>query len=630
MTVAKHTEPIPAAPERSSRAEFRLEGAHSYDRRSPLRWIVSHLTRYPHYLLGFLATTVLVSVLRSAVPRLIGQAFDYVGAVTAGRPAPEITQLIPLAGTATGAGTDHSRVLLGLALGIFAVLLVQGLMELTSAYAVEFLGQRMERDARAELYLALLGKSQTFHNRQRIGDIMARATNDVRQLNPMMHPGVSLILDSFLSLIVPILVIGSIDTRLVLAPLLFTLCFLIALKHYNDKLNPVSGLQRMRFGQMNAALAETIDGIEVVKSSAREDGEKLGFSQRASAFRDAFVEQGQVQARYLPTLLIALAFALAFLHGLTLQRAGEISVGELIAYMGLMNVLRYPAFISIFTFSLVQMGLAGAGRIIELIETETELDENEAGHSAPIRGEIVFEKVSFGYGDRPVLEGLSFRAQPGETVAIVGQAGSGKTTLTQLISRIYDVDEGRVLVDGIDVRDWNLASLRSQISVIEQDIFLFSRSVRENIAFGLGQKADEAAVHHAAEEAQAATFIEALPEGYETVIGERGATLSGGQRQRLAIARALLTDPRILVLDDSTSAIDSATEDRIQGAIGRVREGRTTLLITHRLSQIRWADRILILDGGRLIDQGSHEELLARCGLYQRIFARYGDEMAAA
>jgi ATP-binding cassette subfamily B protein len=190
------------------------------------------------------------------------------------------------------------------------------------------------------------------------------------------------------------------------------------------------------------------------------------------------------------------------------------------------------------------------------------------------------------------------------------------------VSRIYDTTQGRVLVDGVDVRDWSLQSLRSQISVIEQDVFLFSRSIRENIAFGRGQDIDDAAVERAAREAQAHDFITALPEGYDTVIGERGATLSGGQRQRLAIARALLTDPRILVLDDSTSAIDSATEDKIQGAIRRVLEGRTTLLITHRLSQIRWADRILILDGGRLADHGSHEELLARSPLYKRIFGR--------
>jgi ATP-binding cassette subfamily B protein len=236
---------------------------------------------------------------------------------------------------------------------------------------------------------------------------------------------------------------------------------------------------------------------------------------------------------------------------------------------------------------------------------------------------VVFENVSFAYDGNPVLVGISFRAEPGETIAIVGQTGSGKTTLTRLINRVYDVSGGRVLVDGVDVRDWNLGSLRSQVSSIEQDIFLFARSIRENIAFGVGQGVSEEEIERCAREAQAHGFIAAFERGYDTEVGERGVTLSGGQRQRIAIARAFLTDPRILVLDDSTSAIDSATEDEIQAAMHRVQQGRTTFIITHRLSQIRWADRILVLRRGELVDQGSHDALIRRCSAYRRIFARY-------
>ncbi len=231
--------------------------------------------------------------------------------------------------------------------------------------------------------------------------------------------------------------------------------------------------------------------------------------------------------------------------------------------------------------------------------------------------------MTFSYGGEPILRDISFTASPGQTVAIVGQTGSGKSTLTKLVNRTYDVTAGRVLVDGVDVRDWTLDALRSQISTIEQDIFLFSRTIAENIAFSRGQQVSRAEVEQAARDAQAEDFILGFRDGYETVVGERGVTLSGGQRQRLAIARALVTDPRILILDDSTSAIDSATEDEIQQAIRRLLQGRTTLLITHRLSQIRWADKILVLQQGRLIDQGTHEELLARCALYRRIFLRY-------
>ncbi len=580
--------------------EFSVADAYHYNQSGPVRWIISHLLRYKVFLISFVLASTVHTILFSIVPGLVGSAFD------------EVLQAEP----------DLGR-LLSIALTILGVVIARGLVDLANAFSIETLGQRLERDARDELYINLLGKSQTFHNRQRVGDIMARAANDVRQLTPMMNPGVGLIFDSLMTLIIPLIFIGFIRVELLLSPLIFIVCFFIALRDYMRQLNPVAGKMRDQFGQMNAGLTETVIGIEVVKSTAQESQEKHKFARDAGRYRDFFVQQGQIQARYIPLLLIGFALTGAFSHGLYLLAQGELMVGQLVAYMGLMGTLRFPAFISIFTFSLVQLGIAGAERILTLMREETELDENKTGHTAQIRGEIVFENVTFRYGDSAILKNISLRLAPGETVAIVGQTGSGKSTLTSLVSRIYDVDEGRILVDGVDVRDWSLASLRSQISTIEQDVFLFSRAISENIAFGLGQRADRPAIEGSARDAQAHDFIMSFKDGYETVIGERGVTLSGGQRQRLAIARALLTDPRILILDDSTSAIDSATEDRIQQAINRVLEGRTTLLITHRLSQIRQADRILVLKGGEIVDQGTHFDLLSRCDLYRRIFVRY-------
>ncbi|MGD2078758.1 MAG: ABC transporter ATP-binding protein, partial [Chloroflexota bacterium] len=327
-------------------------------------------------------------------------------------------------------------------------------------------------------------------------------------------------------------------------------------------------------------------------------------------------------ARYLPLLVFSLALGAGFLQALLLWQDGALTMGQVVTFMGLLGVLRFPTFISIFSFNLVQLGIASAERILELINTETELDENEAGVSETIEGKVLYRDVSFGYNGAKVLEDISFTARPGKTIAIVGQTGSGKTTLTRLINRIFDVDQGQVLVDDIDVRNWNMESLRSQISTIEQDVFLFSGTIAENIAFGCPDASQEE-IERAAKEAQAHDFIMSFNDGYQTEVGERGVTLSGGQRQRVAIARAFLTNPRILILDDSTSAIDSATEDQIQKAMRRISSQRTTFLITHRLSQIRWADQILVLKGGRLVDQGTHEELLARSEDYQRIFARY-------
>jgi ATP-binding cassette subfamily B protein len=412
-----------------------------------------------------------------------------------------------------------------------------------------------------------------------------------------------------------------------LVPLIFVLLWALTVADYNRRLKPVSLAQREQFGKMNAGLAEAIAGIEVVKANAQERREWIKFVRNARRFRDHFVDQGQIQARYWPMLVFTFCWAGGFLHSLLLWRQGGVTLGQVVAFMGLVGTLRFPTFISIFSFNLVQLGVAGARRILELMNTETELDENESGVTKPIRGEVTFRDVSFSYDGKPVLSNINFTARPGQTVAIVGQTGSGKTTLTRLINRIFDADSGSVQVDGVDVRDWRMESLRSQISTIEQDVFLFSRSLAENIAFGC-KDADPESIEQAARTAQAHDFITGFGEGYETTIGERGVTLSGGQRQRIAIARAFLTDPRILILDDSTSAIDSATEDQIQRAMRRISQGRpgaprTTFIITHRLSQIRWADRILVLRRGGLVDQGTHEELMARSDDYRRIFARY-------
>lgn len=589
-----------------SRQEFTVAGEYHYDRSRPARWIISHLLRYKFSLLFYLLLAIGANVLTSAIPTQVGAGFNAVMLGEKGR-----AQLV----------------IIGLTL--LAIVLLCGIVDLAARFFSQILGARFARDAREELYISLLGKSQTFHNRQRVGDIMARAANDMKQLNDMIVPGFDLTFDSFTSLTVILIFIGVLQWQLLLVPLIFTAMFLLALRGYSRQLNPVSDKMRTQFGATNAILNEAVTGIEVVKATAQEQQEKQKFIENASLYRDLFVKNGRIQGRYLPTLILGVFLALAFLHGLFLLSQHQISLGTLVAFMGLMVNLRFVTYMSIWTFSLIQLGIAGSGRILSLMKEESDLDENENGYSQAIQGDIVFEHVTFGYGATPILKDVSFRARPGQTIAIVGQTGSGKSTLTKLVNRIYDVQEGRVLIDGRNVSDWSMDALRSQISTIEQDIFLFSRSISANIAYGLGQKADQEAIEEAARDAQAHEFIMGFKEGYETEIGERGVTLSGGQRQRIAIARALLTDPRILILDDSTSAIDSATEDEIQKAIKRVLQDRTTLLITHRLSQIRWADHVLVLKQGELVDQGQHEELMQRCDTYRRIFSHYESTVPA-
>ncbi|MFO7320561.1 MAG: ABC transporter ATP-binding protein [Chloroflexota bacterium] len=581
-------------------SEFVARRSYNTDHRSPLRFILSHVRRNPVFGVTMVIGAFSNAALASLVPYYVGQAFDAVN---------ESADL---------------QVVTNMVIAIVLSQLLRSSLQLMRNFSAEIFAQRIERDVRDELYASLLGKSMTYHDFQPVGEIMARVTNDVRELNLMMNPGMNLLIGSGMFLLLPVFSSPLlIHPALVLTPAIFIILYVIAQYHYIRRLNPASQAVRKTFGDMNAELAETLDGLQVVKGSAQEEAEIRGFNKLADSVRDAVVHQGRIEARYLPVLLLGLANAGGFVHAVILYQQGAIEVGQIVAYTGQLALFGFPVFSSIRSFAQLTLGYASARRILEVITAETDLDQNVSGYEADIKGAITFENVAFGYveGQR-VLHDVSFTIEPGQTVAIVGQTGSGKTSITKLINRIYDVDSGSVKVDGVDVRDWKLESLRSQISIIEQDIFLFSRSIRENIRFGRPDATDEE-VEEAARKAQAHDFIMSFPDGYDTVIGQRGVTLSGGQRQRLAIARAFVTNPPILILDDSTSAIDSATEDRIQQAIWAAAKGRTTILITHRLSQIRWADHIIVLKQGRVVAQGRHEDLLETSEAYRRIFARY-------
>lgn len=578
-------------------AEFTLQRKNTYDRSSDVRWIISHAKPYLWIVVMLVAGAVGNAALAAYVPVLTGDAFN------------AMTQALP-----------DTSVLLPLAITIGISQIIRGVLQLGRNFGAELMAQHMERDIRDELYLSLLGKSMTFHNLQPVGDTMARATNDVREVNFMFNPGVNLVVGSFMFIVTLWFAAPRYHPSLLITPVVFTLVYFIALVRYLKTLSPITDEVRATFGNMNTHLSESLDGVEVMKGAAQEGSEVERFVANARRVRDAFVRQGDLEGKYIAMLILGMAYAAGLVHALLLFRAGIIDLGAVVGYFGLLRLLEFPTFTSTWAYSLISSGFSSARRILELINRETHLDQNAAGNESAMRGEVEFRSVSFAYpSGESVIKDVSFKIKAGQTVAIVGQTGAGKTTLAKLINRTYDAAAGQVLIDGVDVRAWNLAALRSQISIIEQDIFLFSRPLSDNIAFGKpGAARDE--IIAAAEASQAHDFIQEFDQKYDTVVGERGVTLSGGQRQRIALARAFLTDPRILVLDDSTSAIDSATEDKIQRAISNAARGRTTFIITHRLSQIRWADLIIVMRKGGIAAIGTHDELMKTSEAYSRIF----------
>jgi ATP-binding cassette subfamily B protein len=586
--------------------EFSVKREWQSDRRTPARWVISHIKRNWIHFIGIVLGALGNAGLGAAMPLLAGQAFNAIN-----RSQPDYTTLLIAS------------------LLIVLSQLVRGVVQYWRNASAEVIGQRLERDARDELYVSLIGKSMSFHDRQRIGDIMARATNDVRELNLLCSPGLNIVLGSGSFLVFPIVLSPRLHETLFIVPLLFVVAYFISIVYFQRRLANATEVVRANFGKMNATLAEAIEGIETVKGAAQEKREIARFGETVRAWRDASIQQSDIEAVFLPSLLLGLTFTGGLFHALMLLNQGAIQVGDVVGFMGMLLFLQFPTFASQFAYPAIASGLSSAKRILQILNTETSLDQNREGYKETLRGQVEFENVSFGYfeGGMPAqdsqnllaIQNVSLNIKTGQTVAIVGQTGSGKSTLTKVINRIYDPNEGSVKIDGVDTREWNLGALRRQISTIEQDVFLFSRTIADNIAYGAPNATREQIVE-AARAAQAHEFITRFKDGYDTMVGERGVTLSGGQRQRIAIARAFLTDPRILILDDSTSAIDSATEDQIQRAIAQIAKGRTTFLITHRLSQIRWADVIVVMKRGRVSAVGSHDELMQKSKEYRAIF----------
>ena len=481
----------------------------------------------------------------------------------------------------------------------------------------------VEFDMRNALYAHLLRLSFGFYDRHQTGQLMSRATVDLQAVRFFLGYGLIFFFQHVLTIVGVTAIMFWTNWRLALVALAITPVIVALAYRYSKVSHPILRDVQQKMADVATVAEENIVGVHVVKSFAQEAQEQEKFQRRSDAVFQQSVLANRQRSIYVPTISFVplLAQAAVLLVGGWMVVHGSLSVGEFFAFNLYVTMLIMPLRMLGMWIGQSQRATASGERIFQILDEPEEIAEREgAVELPPGPGRIEFDAVSFGYDpERLVLSGVDLAIAPDQNVAVIGHTGSGKTTLTALVPRFYDATEGRVLIDGIDVRDVTLASLRSQIAVISQDPFLFSTTVRENIAFGAASATDEE-IESAARLAQAHEFIAKLPNGYDTVIGERGITLSGGQRQRIAIARAIVMNPRILILDDATASVDATTEARIRLGLREAMKGRTTLIVAHRLSTISLADEVVVLDHGRIAARGSQGELAESSPVYREIY----------
>ncbi|MFH0896813.1 MAG: ABC transporter ATP-binding protein [Candidatus Bathyarchaeota archaeon] len=496
-------------------------------------------------------------------------------------------------------------------------------LSFSGRYVQAYVSQRAIADIRESLVRSLQKKSFSFYDQTQTGQLVARLTGDVDSVNRLYFFFLTALFSPIATAVFSIYFLSGVDIRLtglcaLSIPIVLGINFA-----YRRKVQPQWRKIREMWGSLNQYLQEFLVGVKVVRIFTREDYEGSRFTHINKEYYDSNVDVINTQAVYSPlsSFGLGLVIAIIFWYGGGEAVRGTLSVGSLLVFSRYVSMFLQPFMMVGFFISSYSRAMAGATRIFSIMDIQPDIQDRQgAVELDSVRGDIEFQHVYFAYEKgRSALEDVNLYVKAGESVAILGPTGSGKSTFIYLIPRFYDVTSGSITLDGRDVRDYKLEFLRRQVGVVLQDVFLFSLTMRENIAFGRPDATLEEVIE-AAKAAQAHDFISAMPKGYDTVIGERGVTLSGGQRQRIAIARTLLMNPKILIFDDSTSFVDADTEAAIQSALDRLLEGRTTFIVTHRLSTIKRANRIVILDKGRIAEVGTHEELLRKKGIYTRIY----------
>jgi ATP-binding cassette subfamily B protein/subfamily B ATP-binding cassette protein MsbA len=586
------------------------------DRGRTLQRLLRYLSPYRTQLLLILALIVVNAAAQAAGPALIGRAIDV--NIAAGDVA----------------GLTHTMLLL---LGVYLLALVVGGIQIRMMGVI---GQRFLASLREQIFEKIQLLPLSYFDRTRAGDLMSRLVNDIATLNQLISQGLTQLISSTFALVGIVIAMLLLSWPLALASFVTIPLMLLATRVFSRLSRQAFRRTRTAIGDVSSNIQEDISGVRVAQAFNRTDDTIRRFAESNAANRDANVQAVAVTSAFTPAIdiLSNLAIAIVAVAGGWMTLRGRIEVGTVVAFFIYVQNFFRPIQMITGIYTQVQGALAGAERIFELVdEPVRQVDAPNAQPLPRIEGRVVFDHVFFSYGSRPgggpngarrdgagsenVLSDIDLTVEPGQTMALVGPTGAGKTTLVSLIPRFYDVTGGRLLIDGHDVRDVTLASLRSQIGLVPQESFLFSGTIADNIRYGR-LDATDAEVEAAARAAGAHDFIMAQPEGYQTRLNERGGGLSQGQRQLLSIARAILADPRILILDEATASIDTRTEALIQRALRVLLKGRTSFVIAHRLSTVREADLVVVLDHGQIVERGTHDELLARGGLYAELYRR--------
>ncbi|EMV0460399.1 ABC transporter ATP-binding protein [Listeria monocytogenes] len=565
-----------------------------------MKWIWQYVRKYRLLMIGVFILIFIASGISIIYPLLGGKVIDDV-----------VYQ-------------NKTNLLIPLLLIMIISTIIRTICRYTYQIMCERIGQNSLFRIREDLYKKLQSLDFDFFNNTRVGDIMARMTGDTDSIRHFVSWVSYNILENVFLFSFAIIIMATIDWKLTLALVILTPLIAILTMKMSSKAQPVFYEIRESFSRLNSMVEENISGNRVVKAFAREDFEMKKFHEHNEDFKKRNLDSADVSRTYLPVLdsLAGMLVVITLIFGGYLVIKGQMTLGDLVAFNGFLWMLNGPMRMSGWLINDVQRFIASSFKIQDMMATDAKIPIHAEKPAPSLQGHVEFKNVSFHFEDDPntdVLKNISLKASPGQTIAILGETGAGKSTLVNLICRFYDPTSGEILIDGVDARKWHVRELRNHIATVMQDIFLFSDTIEGNIAFGAPDATMED-VRRMARIADADHFIETMPESYDTIVGERGVGLSGGQKQRISLARALLKNPSILILDDTTSAVDMETEVKIQGELKKITENTTTFIIAHRISSVKEADEILILNHGEIIERGTHSSLLAEKGYYFDIY----------